>query len=357
MDTQTHLEDLSNEIFFEIFDYLHALDIFTAFASLNKRIASILQSTPLRVLVSKIHCRNQIDFLSSHLTFRAHQVISIKISDTIRDDISMISLLFNRHNFINLQFCMLITVHRSTKLDNVIKQIKTCDKLVSFNIFNPHDETMNESDKCELVRTMFMHKSSSLRSIVLLYTYDYSNISNNISLSSNVTLLYLCINDSPSSTSIHSILAILRLCHRVRYIGIIVKENSLVDNNNIYVPITIPSINENDLPVLSQAVSLELILFVAWNNYLIAYILRCMPNLRYFFFTFGPYISKHFFPIELLDGYVWQEILELYVPYLSKFEFHMSIWKCYPPTDLDIVIDSFKHFVRKYSNWHMIIDQ
>ncbi|CAF3896837.1 unnamed protein product, partial [Rotaria sp. Silwood1] len=123
------------------------------------------------------------------------------------------------------------------------------------------------------------------------------------------------------------------------------------------VPITIPSINENDLPVLSQAVSLELILFVAWNNYLIAYILRCMPNLRYFFFTFGPYISKHFFPIELLDGYVWQEILELYVPYLSKFEFHMSIWKCYPPTDLDIVIDSFKHFVRKYSNWHMIIDQ
>ncbi|CAF3622234.1 unnamed protein product, partial [Rotaria sp. Silwood2] len=49
MDTQTHLEDLSNEIFFEIFDYLHALDIFTAFASLNKRISSVLQLISLRV--------------------------------------------------------------------------------------------------------------------------------------------------------------------------------------------------------------------------------------------------------------------------------------------------------------------
>ncbi|CAF4509431.1 unnamed protein product [Rotaria sp. Silwood2] len=357
MDTRTHLEDLSNEIFFEIFDYLHALDIFTAFGSLNKRISSILQSIPLRIIVSIIHCRNQIDFLSSHLTFHAHQVISIRMSDTIRDDTSMISLLFNRHNFINLQFCMLVTVHRSTKLDNFIKQIKTCDKLVSFNISNPDDETMNESDKCELVRTMFMHKSSSLRSIALHYTYDYSNILNNISLPSNVTSLYLCINDSPSNISIHSILSILRLCHRVRYIGILVKENGLVDNNNTLVPITIPSINENDLPVLSQVISLELILFVAWNNYLIAYILRCMPNLKYFFFIFGPYISKHFCPIELLDGYLWQEILELNVPHLSKFEFHISISKCYPPTDLDIVIDSFKYFVRKYSNWHMIIDQ
>ncbi|CAF4586177.1 unnamed protein product, partial [Rotaria sp. Silwood2] len=293
----------------------------------------------LRVIVSIIHCRNQIDFLSSHLTFHSHQVISIKINDTIRDDTSMISLLFNRHNFINLQYCMIITVHQSTKLDNFIKQIKTCDKLVSFNISNPDHESINESDKCEL------------------YTYDYSNILNNISLTSNVTLLYLCIDDSPSNISIHSILSILCLCQRVRYISILVKENNLVEYNNISVPITISSINENDLPVLSQVISLELILFVAWNNYLIAYILRCMPNLKYFFFMFGPYISKHFVPIELLDGHLWQEILELNVPHLSKFEFHISIWKLYPPTDLDIVIDSFKYFVRKYSNWHMIIDQ
>lgn len=98
-------------------------------------------------------------------------------------------------------------------------------------------------------------------------------------------------------------------------------------------------------------------LFVAWNSPTIACILRCMPNLQYFFFIFGPYNSRHVFPVELYDGYEWKEMLELYVPHLSKFEFHMSILKAYLPVDLDIVIDSFEYFVTKYSNWHMIIDR
>ncbi|CAF2136995.1 unnamed protein product [Rotaria magnacalcarata] len=357
MDTQTHLEDLANEIFFELFDYLHALDIFTAFASLNKRISSILRSIPLRIVISKTHCRNQIDFLSSHLTLHIHQVISIKISDTIRDDASIISLLFSRHNFINLQFCRLTTIDRSTKLDNVIKQIKTFDKLVSLNIFNLTEKTMNAVDKCELTQTMLMHQSSSLRLIALRYGCDYFNISDYISLPPNVTSLHLYIAGLSAIVSVRSVIALIRLCHRVRSLHIILKDTSSIDDTDIYDPITIPTLNENDIPVLSQVISFGFILFTAWNNDSIAFILRCMPNLKYFFFTFGPCASQNLFPVELLDGYVWQEMLEVYVPYLSKFEFHMSIWKCFSPTDLNIVIDSFKNFVGKFSNWHMVIDQ
>ncbi|CAF1482802.1 unnamed protein product, partial [Rotaria magnacalcarata] len=40
---------------------------------------------------------------------------------TIRDRSSVISLLFQRHNFINLQSCQFISVNPSTELDNVIK--------------------------------------------------------------------------------------------------------------------------------------------------------------------------------------------------------------------------------------------
>ena len=223
MNKQTHLEDLSNEIFFEIFDNLDAFDIFTAFSSLNKRISSILQSIPLRIDISNLYYRNEIDFLCSHLKLHAHQVISITISDTIRDDTSIISLLFNQHSFINLQFCQFIAIDPSSKLDNIIKQIKSFDKLVSFNLFSPNHGSINESDKYELTRTMLMHKSSSLRSIVLRYPYDYSNISNNISIASNIISLYLHISGSSSSVSVHSIISILRLCHRVRYMGILVE--------------------------------------------------------------------------------------------------------------------------------------
>ncbi|CAF1440234.1 unnamed protein product [Adineta steineri] len=276
MGIEIRLENLPNEILFETFGYLHALDMFSAFGSLNKRISSIFQSTPLHIIISKIHCRNQVDFLSSYLTFHVHQVISVKIDDKIRDDTSIINLLFNRHDFINLQFCKLITIHHSTKLDNVIEQIKTFDKLLSFNICNLNDITMNENDKYELARIMLMHQPSSLRSIILQYPYNCSNILNTISLSSNITSLYLYINGSSLFASVNSVL---------------------------------------------------------------------------------PYKSKHFFPMDLLDGYAWQAMLELYVPYLLKFEFHMSIWKYCPRIDLNIVVNSFKYFVTKYSNWHMIIDQ
>ncbi|CAF1292936.1 unnamed protein product [Rotaria sordida] len=78
MNSHTYIEDLSNEIFFEIFDYLHALDIFTGFNLLNKRISSILQIISLHIIISYDHCHCQIDFLSSHLNYHSQQVISIK---------------------------------------------------------------------------------------------------------------------------------------------------------------------------------------------------------------------------------------------------------------------------------------
>ncbi|CAF1208371.1 unnamed protein product [Rotaria sp. Silwood1] len=85
MNSHTHIEDLSNEIFFEIFDYLHALDIFAAFNSLNKKISFISQIISLRGIISNDYCHRQIDSLSSYLKFHSHQVISIKTYDPIRD--------------------------------------------------------------------------------------------------------------------------------------------------------------------------------------------------------------------------------------------------------------------------------
>jgi len=89
----------------------------------------------------------------------------------------------------------------------------------------------------------------------------------------------------------------------------------------------------------------------------ISYILRCMPNLRHFYFLLSIHTTAWPFPDELLDGDVWKQILELYVPCLSKFEFHMSIVKGIPRLNLKIIVNSFEYFVKKYSNWHMIIDR
>jgi hypothetical protein len=75
---QTQFKDLSNEIFFNISDYLHALNIFTAFYSLNQRISSILQFISLRIIITEDHCCGQVDYLSSHRKLSSSENIGVE---------------------------------------------------------------------------------------------------------------------------------------------------------------------------------------------------------------------------------------------------------------------------------------
>jgi hypothetical protein len=72
MNEITLFEHLSNDLLLEIFDYLHALDLFLTFSS-------ILFSAQLHLFISKCHCRSQMKFLSSHLIHHAHQSSIVQI--------------------------------------------------------------------------------------------------------------------------------------------------------------------------------------------------------------------------------------------------------------------------------------
>ncbi len=109
-------------------------------------------------------------------------------------------------------------------------------------------------------------------------------------------------------------------------------------------------ITDNDFPILSQLISFDLMILAGCDIRSIGYILRCMPNLRHFYFILSIQQVAWSFPGELLDGDVWEQILEIYVPHLSKFEFHMAIIKGRPKLRLKIIANSFKNFVRKYSD-------
>ncbi|CAF4923356.1 unnamed protein product, partial [Rotaria sp. Silwood1] len=350
----THLEDLSNEIFFEILDYLHAFDIFIGFTSLNQRISSILQFIPLHIIISHDYCHRQIDFLFLHLTFHVHQVISLKIHDIISDYSSVITLLFNQHNFVNLQSCIFTSIGSSTKLENIFKNIESLDKLVTFTLFDPY-LNLNEKDKCNLTRMMLMHKSSSLRSMVLKHSYDYADISNYTSISSNLTSLHLRIHGTLSTVSIHSVLLIFRLCHGIRHLGLILEHKFLVQNNDVNVSNSTISLNDTDYPILPKLISFNLAVFLIYDIYAIAYMLRCMPNLNRFNFFLVAQMRGLLYYCGLFNGYVWEDILKRYAPCLSTFEFQISIQKNLSNLQLDYIVNSFQYFVRKYPNWNMTI--
>ena len=123
------------------------------------------------------------------------------------------------------------------------------------------------------------------------------------------------------------------------------------------VSIETPFINDNDFPLLNQMKCLDLTICVICDSRLISYILRCMPNLNHFYFNHSIQLSSISFPVELLNSYVWYEMLECYAPYLSKFEFHMLISKQYPRLNLDIIMNSFECLIRKYRKWNIIINR
>jgi len=82
-----------------------------------------------------------------------------------------------------------------------------------------------------------------------------------------------------------------------------------------------------------------------------------MPNLIRFKFFHAPRLVVWPFVDDVVNGYVWQQMLELHVPFLSKFDFYILIARRYPKLDLDMVVNSFQYFVKKYSKWQMIIDR
>ena len=170
MNNVSRFEDLSNELFLAIFDYLHALDLFQAFASLNSRISSILLLAQLRIHIYKSHCHHQIETFSSYLIHHTDQVISLSLHDEVRDYSSVIPFFFDRHTFINLRSCKFYSISASSNLDTVIQKLASLDKLMFFRLIQPKDILLSDDIKAKLSRTILSHPSLKLHLIQLYFS-------------------------------------------------------------------------------------------------------------------------------------------------------------------------------------------
>jgi hypothetical protein len=230
MNKITQFEHFSNDLLLEIFDYLHALDLFMAFSSLNQRISSILFSTQLHVVLSKLHCQHQMKFLSSHLTHHAHQVISVSLEDQLRDYSSVISFIFNQHIFTNLRSCKFYHIHPSFNVQIVIQRLQSLTKLVSFRIFHPKNIPLSHLIKRDISKTILTHTSHTLRFIDLSFHYSYLNLVANIALNSTVTSLHMIFDGSVNTLSTYSFLPILRHYRALQVLRIVISNQTNLNN-------------------------------------------------------------------------------------------------------------------------------
>jgi hypothetical protein len=84
----TCIENFSNEIFYEIFDYLDGCEIYDAFLNLNHRFKQLINSSSLQLKVNfDLPSDRPYENIYKHLlNFNQHQILSINLS-TINDDI------------------------------------------------------------------------------------------------------------------------------------------------------------------------------------------------------------------------------------------------------------------------------
>ncbi|CAF0820182.1 unnamed protein product [Rotaria sordida] len=338
MKKMTRLEDLSNEIFFEIFDYLHALDIFTAFSTLNQRITLILSSIPLHIVVSSSHCHRQIKFLSFYLINHAHQVVSISLEDSIRDFTSVISFFFIQHTFENLEHCSLYSSYWSIQSRTALEQLKNLIKLRSLRFIVTNHMQLYEKEKQYISQTILTHQSFSLRSLDFVFYFNHSHLTTAVTLNWTLTSMSLTFYDLPRRLSIYCVLHVFHIYRALRRLRVLI---SIPTNPNIYhayAPM-LPAAFQDNLPVLPYLKFFDLQTITMCNIDSLSIILRCMPNLRQFIFTItsSKRISRYI--RDLLDGYKWQHL----------FSIRAVI-------NMDDIIHSFQYFVEHYDGWHMSVE-
>jgi hypothetical protein len=67
----TSIENLSNEFFYEIFDYLNAWDIYDAFSNLNYRFEQLLNNSSVLYKIKLINRTMSNDVLIKNCTFQS----------------------------------------------------------------------------------------------------------------------------------------------------------------------------------------------------------------------------------------------------------------------------------------------
>ncbi|CAF4152120.1 unnamed protein product [Adineta steineri] len=134
--TTTILEDLSIELFYEIFTYFQLHEVFNSFSNLNSRFAAIINNMPLMpvYLGSNITNISLTEFYHIHLSQSnvCHRFISLCVSDEFLSDNG---LWLSKHlsTFINLRHLSLIDIERPI-FESILNKCLLNTSLIMFSI-------------------------------------------------------------------------------------------------------------------------------------------------------------------------------------------------------------------------------
>ncbi|CAF4637511.1 unnamed protein product, partial [Rotaria sp. Silwood2] len=298
-----YLENLSNELFYEIFDYLDSCDLYKAFSNLNIRFQNLIfrSSFPLKINFCA-KSKSIIEEYCQHIIIpNIHRIISFNLrSELVIDQFFQyctINSSFNRLESVILQELT------DRQLLTMLFYLNSLPRLFSLTIDMEEDYYYNLGDTYRLIFSLSKLKYNKMS----LFGYEELFIEMPIILNERFsTIEYLIIDYSCTLNQLDYLLCHTpRLCH-LRCERLVESDENVKKNQSTtlshltYISIGECQVEFDDFEMFFKEISFQLkVLYISisWNmSYLDAnrweqLIKKYMPQLKKFHFTYDQYID------------------------------------------------------------------
>ncbi|UJR17010.1 hypothetical protein I4U23_003908 [Adineta vaga] len=294
------IENLSNEIFYEIFDYLDGCDIYKSFSNLNYRFYRILHSSLLLHKI-KFHFKSNDLFIKNYQYLQylnRHQIFSLNLSSELYIDKFFSS--FNIDSSLDhLQFIYLQYIQPET-LSVLLKKCIYLPCLTTLNILSYHQSL----DLCQIYPLIFTLPKLKYLKIV---THEFKNsvplsyASENQQLS---TIEYLNIQHRVTFSELAAIISYTPKLYRLKF--------SHEDEDD-------PTVDIISTMELSKLTHLSMtIVYLKFDDTNI--FLRKLPSTLK---SLNFYVCEP--DLKYLDFCMWKELIQENLPQLEEFYFHYNL--------------------------------
>ncbi|CAF1312908.1 unnamed protein product [Adineta steineri] len=315
-------ENFSNELFYEIFDYLDGNDIFKIFSNLNYRFQHLITCSSIPFTIKfRSHTTSQfIDCCKTFIFPNRHRILSLNLKYE-----SLINNFF-KHCIIDSSFTRLQSVVLSNISINraviLLFYLKSLPNLLSLNIRIKEEMDSDLSDIYRMIFTLPSLKYNKL-SLFLDYGEEDTNISIPLAFNEQFsTIEYMVINHTCTLDNLMSV-----LCHTPQLHHLIcdtlveeeefnvTNEQSIILSNLVYIRINNCHIDFDRFEMFIKKVSSQLQALCIKQKYNKAY----------------------------LDANRWKRLIKNYIPNLQEFIYKYPKYKYndYETTSLDTIFNQF----------------
>jgi hypothetical protein len=184
IDGNVYFEDLSNDILYEIFEYLDYFHVYQAFFDLNIRYRKLLIdfNLPIKINISSISKSAFQNYYTHIILPRQHRIFSLSITNLLSFDLD-ISLHLNLSRFNRLEILILENID-SNQLKTVLQDIASLSHLSSLAII-PIDYVENVNDiflqifrlsTLKYCKVSFANNQTQPDRLLPFATHEYSSI-------------------------------------------------------------------------------------------------------------------------------------------------------------------------------------